>query len=228
MSRTIVLTGATRGIGRALAERWASEGHRLALCGRDPAQVAALQQAVGEQNLVSVLDVTDLAAVEAWAAEILHRFGAPDLLINNAGIINRRAPLWQVPPEDFARVLDVNIKGPFNLIHALLPAMIEKGKGVVVNLSSGWGHSTAPEVAPYCATKFAIEGMTRALAEELPAGLAAIPLSPGIIHTEMLAAAIGEQAASFWTPETWVDTAAPYLLSLGPEHNGKSLRIPGS
>lgn len=228
MSRTIVLTGATRGIGRALAERWAGEGHRLALCGRDPAQVADLQQAVGEQNLVSVLDVTDLAAVEAWAAEILHRFGAPDLLINNAGIINRRAPLWQVPPGEFARVLDVNIRGPFNLIHALLPAMIERGKGVVVNLSSGWGHSTAPEVAPYCATKFAIEGMTRALAEELPAGLAAIPLSPGIIHTEMLAAAIGEQAASFWTPETWVNTAAPYLLSLGPEHNGKSLRIPGS
>lgn len=228
MSRTIVLTGATRGIGRVLAERFAKEGHRLALCGRDAAQIAALRQAVGEQNLVSVVDVTDLPAVEAWAAEILHRFGAPDLLINNAGIINKRAPLWQVPPEEFARVLDINIKGPFHLIHTLLPAMIARGQGVVVNLSSGWGHSTAPEVAPYCATKFAIEGMTRALAEELPAGLAAIPLSPGIIHTEMLAAAIGEQAASFWTPEKWVDTAAPYLLSLGPEHNGKSLRIPGS
>ncbi len=226
--RTILVTGATRGLGRVLAERWSQEGHRLIVCGRNAAQIAELQEALGPENLASVLDVTDTAAVSAFAQEVLKRFGAPDLLLNNAGIINQRAPLWQVSAEDFSAVIDVNIKGPANLIRAFVPAMIRRGKGVIVNISSGWGHFTAPEVAPYCATKFAIEGLTRALAQELPAGLAAIPVSPGIIHTEMLDIAMGENAASHWTPETWVETAAPFLLSLGPEQNGKSVRIPGS
>lgn len=226
--RTILITGATRGLGRALAERWAAEGHRLIVCGRDAAKVAELQALLGPQSLAAALDVADSAAVLAWAAEVLPRFGAPDLLLNNAGLINRRAPLWQVPPAELSKVVDVNVKGPAYLIHAFAPAMIARGSGVIVNLSSGWGQFTAPDVAPYCATKFAIEGMTKALAQELPPGLAAIPLSPGVIHTEMLEAALGEDAAGHWTADRWVDTAAPFLLSLGPEHNGQSLRIPGS
>lgn len=228
MSRTILITGATRGLGRALAERWASEGHRLIVCGRDEARVAELRERLGNGHLASVLDVADAAAVAAWAAEVLPRFGAPDLLINNAGLINRRAPLWQVPQEELSRVVDVNVKGPAYLIHAFVPAMIERGSGVIVNLSSGWGQFAAPEVAPYCATKFAIEGLTQSLALELPPGLSAIPVSPGVIHTEMLAAAIGEEAAGHWTADAWVATAAPFLLSLGREQNGKPTRIPGS
>ncbi len=228
MKKTIVLTGATRGLGRALAERWASEGHRLAVCGRDPDKVAEVQQRLGGDSLATVVDVADSTAVAAWAREVLHRFGAPDLLINNAGLINRRAPLWQVPADELSRVVDVNIKGVAYVVQAFVPAMIARGSGVIVNLSSGWGHFTSPDVAPYCASKFAVEGLTRSLAQELPQGLAAMPVSPGIIHTEMLEAAMGEAAAGHWTAETWVDTAAPYLLSLGPEHNGQSLRIPGS
>lgn len=228
MTRTILITGATRGLGRALTEHWAKEGHRLVVCGRDQAKVAELQELLGEQGLASVLDVADAAAVAAWASEVLPRFGPPDLLLNNAGLINKRAPLWQVPPEELSRVVDVNIKGVAYMVQAFVPAMIERGSGVIVNLSSGWGHFTSPEVAPYCATKFAIEGLTRSLAQELPPGLAAIPVSPGIIHTEMLDAAMGENAAGHWEAAAWVETAAPFLLSLGPEQNGKSVRIPGS
>ena len=101
-------------------------------------------------------------------------------------------------------------------------------RGVAVNVSSGWGHSTAPRVAPYCASKYAIEGLTGALAQELPEGLAAVPLSPGIIHTGMLDTAFGGQAAAHWKPEEWVEVAVPYLLRLGPADNGRSQRIPGS
>jgi NAD(P)-dependent dehydrogenase (short-subunit alcohol dehydrogenase family) len=226
--RTILITGATRGLGRALAERWAADGHRLAVCGRDRAKVAELQELLGPQSLASVLDVADAAAVEAWAAEVLPRFGAPDLLLNNAGVINHRAPLWQVPAEELSRVIDVNVKGVANLIRAFVPAMIDRGSGTIVNLSSGWGQHAAPDVAPYCASKFAIEGMTKSLAQELPPGLAAIPVSPGIINTEMLGLAMGDAAESYWTAEKWVSTAAPFLLALGPEQNGKSVRIPGS
>ena len=97
----------------------------------------------------------------------------------------------------------------------------------MVNLSSGWGRSTAPNVAPYCASKFAVEGLTRALAQELPPGLAAVPLSPGVIQTEMLETTFGEHAAAYWQPEQWAEVAVPYLLRLGPADNGRSQEIPG-
>src|SRR6185295_7668060 len=97
---------------------------------------------------------------------------------------NANAPLWRVPVEEFDQVIDVNIKGVANVIRAFLPAMIERGNGVVVNFSSGWGRSTAADVAPYCATKWAIEGLTQALAQELPKGMAAVPVNPGIIDTD--------------------------------------------
>ncbi len=229
MTRTILITGATRGLGRALTEQWANEGHRLVVCGRDPGKVAELQELLGPQAPGHRCSTSPTARRSPpGRSEVLPRFGPPDLLLNNAGLINNRAPLWQVPPEELSRVVDVNMKGAAYLVHAFVPAMIARGSGVIVNLSSGWGHFTSPEVAPYCATKFAIEGLTRSLAQELPPGLAAIPVSPGIIHTEMLDAAMGESAAGHWEAAAWVETAAPFLLSLGPEQNGKSVRIPGS
>ena len=122
---------------------------------------------------------------------------APDLLLNNAATINPNAPLWKVSADEFSYVIDVNIKGVANVIRHFVPRMIERGSGVIVNFSSGWGRSTSPEVAPYCATKWAIEGLTRALAQELPAGMAAIPLNPGIINTDMLQSCFGESADDF-------------------------------
>jgi NAD(P)-dependent dehydrogenase (short-subunit alcohol dehydrogenase family) len=97
---------------------------------------------------------------------------------------------------------------------------------VIVNFSSGWGRSTSPEVAPYCATKYAIEGLTLALAQELPAGMAAVPLNPGIINTDMLQLCFAGQADSYPTAERWAKKAVPYILSLGAKHNGSSLSVP--
>ena len=123
-------------------------------------------------------------------------------------------------------MIDVNIKGTVSVIRYFLPCMIATGKGVVVNFSSGWGRSTDAEVAPYCATKWAIEGLTQALAQELPAGMAAVALNPGIINTEMLQSCFGDSAASYPTPEQWAKTAVPFLLKLGPKDNGKQLTAP--
>jgi NAD(P)-dependent dehydrogenase (short-subunit alcohol dehydrogenase family) len=113
------------------------------------------------------------------------------------------------------------------VIFSFLFSMIQRGTGVVVNFSSGWGRSTSPEVAPYCATKWGIEGLTAALAQELPAGLAAIALNPGIIDTRMLRSCFGEGASSYPTPEEWAKAAVPFLTSLGARHNGKALTVPG-
>src|SRR5205807_5285973 len=122
---------------------------------------------------------------------------------NNAALINPNAPLWEVPAEEFSDVIDVNIKGVANMIRHFVPAMIERGSGVIVNFSSGWGRSTSPKVATYCATKWAIEGLTQALSQELPAGMAAIPLNPGIINTDMLQSSFGSSASAYPTAEEW-------------------------
>ena len=103
---------------------------------------------------------------------------------------------------------------------------VDAGTGVIVNFSAGWGRSTAPEVAPYCATKWAVEGLTQALAEELPAGMAAVPLNPGVIHTDMLESCFGPDAGSYPHPDDWASRAVPFLLDLGAEHNGQPLTVP--
>jgi NAD(P)-dependent dehydrogenase (short-subunit alcohol dehydrogenase family) len=96
----------------------------------------------------------------------------------------------------------------------------------VVNFSSGWGRSTAPEVAPYCATKWGVEGLTRALAQELPAGLAAVALNPGIIDTDMLRRTFGSSASAYPDPAIWAVKAVPFLEKLGPRDNGQALTAP--
>jgi len=104
--------------------------------------------------------------------------------------------------------------------------MMSAGNGIVANLSSGWGRSVSPEVAPYCASKWAIEGLTKALAEELPSGLAAIPVSPGVVNTEMLQSCFGDAADEYEGAETWAKSAAPFFLNLSTADNGESVTTP--
>ncbi|MEM1157697.1 MAG: SDR family NAD(P)-dependent oxidoreductase [Verrucomicrobiota bacterium] len=222
--RHILITGCTRGLGRALVDIYIRQGHQISGCGRSAEQIESLQSAYPDHQFQAI-DVADYAAVNAWAPTVIQSQGPPDILINNAALMNRTAPLWEVDVDEFSQLTDVNIKGVFHVIRSFLPAMIQHGSGIIVNLSSGWGRSTSPEVAPYCASKFAIEGLTQALAQELPAGLAAIPLNPGIIDTDMLRSCWEESAAGFETPEHWVQKAAPFILNLGPSDNGKSLSV---
>src|SRR5438270_3772096 len=215
MSKLIVLTGATRGLGRALVPHFVQAGHTVAGCGRSADHVAELARQFGPPHRFAALDVTDAAAVAAWAKEVLAALGPPDLLVNNAAVMNRLGPLWERPADEFDRVIDVNVKGVVNAIRAFVPAMVRRQGGVIVNLSSGWGRSTSPEVAPYCASKYAVEGLTKAMAQELPAGMAAIPLNPGVIATDMLRSAWGAEAGSYPSADQWAKRAAPFLLGLG-------------
>jgi len=223
--RVIVLTGATRGLGRSLVDRLVEAGHIVLGCGRDLAQIAALAKEYTKPHDFTALDVSRDADVQQWAKRLLAESGPPDLLVNNAAVINRNAPLWQVSAEEFRSVIDVNIVGVTNCIRHFVPAMVERRRGVIVNFSSGWGRSTSAEVAPYCATKWAIEGLTQALAQELPRGMAAIPLNPGIINTDMLQSCFGSSASHYPTAEEWSHIAAPFILKLGPQHNGESLSV---
>jgi NAD(P)-dependent dehydrogenase (short-subunit alcohol dehydrogenase family) len=221
MSKRIVLTGATRGLGRALVPQFVAAGHTVAGCGRNAAQVAELAQLFPAPHTFAVVDVTDPYAVALWAKSV----GTPDLLINNAARMNNPAPLWEVPVDEFLSVLDVNVIGVFYVIQAFVPQMVARKTGVIVNLSSGWGRSTSPEVAPYCASKYAIEGLTKSLAQELPEGMAAVPLNPGTIDTDMLRQCWNESAGSYPKADEWAKRAAPFLLALNATDNGKSRSV---
>ncbi len=226
MSKRIVITGITRGIGRSLAREFSRIGHIVIGCGRSTDQVCALQDELGKLHDLKALDVTDNAAVADWAKRTITKHGAPDILINNAAIINRNSPLVDVPKAEFDAVIDINIKGVANVIRHFIPTMIEGNHGVIVNLSSGWGRSTSPDVAPYCATKWAIEGLSKAMAEELPNGMACVPLSPGVVNTEMLQSCFGGGADSARKPEAFAKVAVPFIIALGPKDNGQSLTVP--
>ena len=224
--KRILLTGAGRGLGLAMTEEFIARGHTVIACSQSPSNVEALSQRFGSPHRFDVVDVAKEVQVRDWAAMVLKEAGPPDLLLNNAAVVNRNAPLWEVPVEEFSQVVDVNIKGTFHVLKHFLPAMVARGSGVIVNFSSGWGRSTSPEVAPYCATKYAIEGLTLALAQELPKGMAAIPLNPGIINTDMLRSSFGGEATTYPTPAEWAMKAVPFLLKLGAKDNGQSLSAP--
>ena len=225
--KTILITGATRGCGRALAEEFIRLGHVVLGCGRSEKEVAQLQKLFPAPNDFVVVDVASDEQVAAWARRVLQSRSAPDLLLNNAALINRNAPLWEISATEFSDVVDVNLKGVANVIRHFVPAMIKQGSGVIVNFSSGWGRSTDAEVAPYCATKWAIEGLTQSLAQELPPGLAAVPLNPGIINTDMLQSCFAGGANNYPTAEEWAKTAVPFLLKINVADNGEQLAVPG-
>jgi NAD(P)-dependent dehydrogenase (short-subunit alcohol dehydrogenase family) len=224
--KLIVITGVTRGLGRAMADGFIERGHTVLGCGRDPHAIKRLRSAFGTPHDFAVVDVVREDGVRTWANRLLDQHGAPDLLLNNAAIVNRNALLWEVPSTEFDQVIQVNIIGVANVIRHFVPAMVARRSGVIVNFSSGWGRSTAPEVAPYCATKWAVEGLTRALAQELPPGMAAVPLNPGIIDTDMLRSSFGDSASHYPSAQQWAQKAVPFLLRVDAKDNGKPLTVP--
>jgi NAD(P)-dependent dehydrogenase (short-subunit alcohol dehydrogenase family) len=221
--RTIVITGVGRGLGRAMTEEFIRLGHRVAGCSRTPQLISELRHQYGAPHRFEILDVTDDQAVQRWSVDILDSVGTPDLLVNNAAVINANRCLWEVPVKEFHALMNTNVNGTFHVLRAFIPAMVTRGSGTIVNFSSTWGRTTSPEVAPYCASKWAIEGLTRALADELPRGMAAVAFNPGVIHTEMLESCFGSGAAAYPKPSQWVKRASKTLLELGPADNGRSV-----
>lgn len=227
-SKLILITGCSKGLGLAMVRSFTALGHTVIGCARNAKAMADLQKEFGSPHSFTTVDVANAANVQAWADQILQRHAAPDLLLNNAAVIHPNAPFWEVSSDRFNQVIDVNVKGLANVLRAFLPAMVKAKKGVIVNFSSGWGRSTSPEVSGYCASKYAVEGLTASLAQELPAGMAAVALNPGIINTEMLQDCFGKESASHYPDAVqWAKSAVPFLLKIGPKNNGQPLTVPG-
>lgn len=226
-AKTVVITGCTRGLGHAMISRFIEIGWQVAGCGRNETQIQALCTRYPSPHVFQKCDVSQEGDVAAFCKTILKHFGAPDLVLNNAAIINPNAPLWMTSAEDFSRIVDINIKGPAAMMRQLLPAMLERGSGVIVNFSSGWGRSVAEDVAPYCATKYAIEGLSMATAQDTRGKVAVIPINPGIIDTDMLRSTFGSSAGSFPDADEWAGRAVPFFIKLGAKDNGRPLTVPG-
>ena len=225
----VLISGVTKGLGAAMARRFAADGWRVAGFGRDGDAIARLGEALnGKGHFLDQADIRRSDDLDRFFRELRGARVVPDLVINNAGLINRNAPLWEVPEDEFAALLDVNIAGVHRILRRAVPLLIERGHGICVNMSSGWGRSTSPDVAPYCASKWAVEGLSRALAQELPEGVACASLNPGVIHTPMLESAFGKSgAARCPTPDEWAERAVPFLQSLDATANGQALSVPG-
>ena len=227
-AKKIIITGCSRGLGRAMTELFIERGHTVAGCARSTEMVTELSEAHGQPHYFHRADIAGEDDVIAFCENAINRFGgAPDLVINNAAIMSRTAPLWEISAAEMAAIVDVNIEGVANVIRHIVPAMIDNGSGVIANFSSYWGRSTSADVAPYCTTKWAIEGMSRALANDLPKGLASVAFNPGIINTDMLQSCFGSSASSYGSPGEWAQKTVPFLENLSASDNGKALTAPG-
>ena len=225
MPKHIVVTGCSQGLGLALIQGFIDSGHKVSGCSRNTQRMNELREQFGEEHYFEAVDVSDPDQVYGWANNCLEQQGAVDLIVNNAAIINPNANMWEVDDQQWSELININVKGVFYVSKAFLPSLIKANHGVLVNVSSGWGRSAAAEVATYCCSKWAVEGLTRSLAEEVPSGVAAIPLNPGIIHTTLLESCFGSSASHSPSPQQWAETAVPFLLGLSAADNGQPLTV---
>ncbi len=205
MKKVALITGSSRGIGRAEAIKLAHDGYAVCIncVEREDKAQEAVEQLVsgGCEAMWYKADVSDSTAVKQMVAAIEEKLGAVTLLVNNAGIAKQC--LFQDMSEDYWRhIFDVNLNGAFNTIHAVLPNMLHEHSGCIINTSSIWGqHGASCEVA-YSATKHAIIGLTRSLAQELaPTNIRVNCVAPGVIDTDMVQV-LGEETLAALAGDT--------------------------
>lgn len=183
--KVAVITGASRGLGRAMAIELGAAGAKLALVGRDRAKLDETAALAGSESAVFVTDVTDEAQVRALEQGVKERFGQVDILINNAGM-NIRKPMVDYTLDEWNTVMDTNLTSVFLVSRSFIPMMRGRGYGRIINLASMMSHISLPGRTAYSASKAAMLGVTRALAQELAAdGITVVAISPGPFATEI-------------------------------------------
>jgi 2-dehydro-3-deoxy-L-rhamnonate dehydrogenase (NAD+) len=200
--RVAIVTGAARGIGAAISERFLKAGAQVVLADLDEAEASRMASALdleGQRTLVAPVDVTSWASVESMVQPVLDRFGTIDILVNNAGIAGANKPLIEVSEEEWDTVSNINLKGVFFCCKAVVPVMLKKGYGRIVNIASIAGKEGNPNFTAYSATKAGVIGLTKALAREVcTQGLYVNCVTPAVIETPILKQ-VTEELISYMT-----------------------------
>lgn len=213
------ITGASRGIGAAAARAFAAAGARVAVTARSADAIADLAGEIGaEQAIAITCDVARYWEVEAAVTACAEAFGGLDILVNNAGVIEPIAPLAASEPEGWGQAIDVNLKGAYHCVRAVLPIMLEAGGGTILTVSSGAAHNPVEGWSHYCASKAGAAMLTRCIDKELGGTIRAMGLSPGTVATEMQreikASGIGPVARLDWSehiPPEWPARALVWM-----------------
>ena len=205
--RIALVTGASRGIGRTIAGHLVAQGWRVAALARDADALAALAaKAPADRVLPLVADVTDGPAMAQASAALAALWRAPDLVVANAGVMSAVGPTWEVDPDLWWRNVEINLRGVFLTLHVTLPALVQRGSGRVILVSSGLGRAPSPWSSAYGASKAAVMHLASSLGVELAGtGVVAFAISPGMVRTDM----------TDWSPE--VLAHRPELATLPPD-----------
>ncbi len=185
-NKVVLITGGSRGLGLVLAREFAAEGARIAICARDGEELAAAREDLesrGAEVFDAICDVRNQADVEELIEDVKTRFGQIDVLVNNAGVI-QVGPLEEQTQKDFEDAMAIHFWAPFYAMQAVLPEMRERGMGRIINISSIGGKIAVPHLAPYCASKFALVGLSSAMHVELAReNIFVTTVCPGLMRT---------------------------------------------
>lgn len=217
-----IVTGGGRGIGRAIAERLASDGMRVAVMARSQSEVEEVARAIGGMALA--LDVTDQPVVAAAVDRVERELGPIQLLVNNAGTLERGGPAWEREPDEWWRVFEVNVLGPFLFMRAVLPLMIARRCGRVVNVGSQGAYAPvdeSPTHSAYMGSKAALARITEVLAHDArPHGVFVFAMRPGSVRTsitDQMLRELGDASADIsddvWTPPEQAADLVAFIAS---------------
>ncbi len=215
--RTAVITGASRGLGKALVQRFLEEGASVACCARTLSLLQRLQLEFRQRDrrlLALACDIADRDQVDQFSRRVLEEFGAVDVLINNAALLGSRTELVDTTPSMWARVIEVNVNGVFYVTRAFLLQMIHRQRGSIINVTSSVGRQARARWGAYAVSKFAVEGFTQVLADELKAkGIRVNAVNPGAIATDMRQAAYPEEDPTSLKSPSEITDIFVYLAS---------------
>lgn len=220
--RTWLITGASQGLGRALAERALARDHRVAVTARQTDAIEDLRIRYPEHAITLQLDVTDQAEITRVVAEAEAKLGGIDVLVNNAGF-GFIGALEEADPAEYRALFDTNVFGLVEVTRAVLPGMRKRGRGHVLNLSSSGGLAASPGFGYYCASKFAVEGLSEALAGEVATfGIGVTIIEPGSFRTNFRGGSLRQAARKI---EAYADTSGQARIVI-PQGHGAQLSDP--
>ncbi len=221
--KTVIITGASRGIGEAAAEVFAEADANVGLLARSSGAISEIAARIGDKAMAIPCDVSDFASLEGAIRKVEEAFGPTDVLINNAGAVEPISHLAEADPDAWGKIIDINLKGVFYGMRAVMPAMIASGSGTIITISSGAAHGPVEAWSHYCSSKAGAAMLTRCADKEAgAAGLRIMGLSPGTVATQMQkeikASGINPVSQLDWSVHIPADWPARALLWMcGPD-----------